>query len=105
VAEPQNGTVIDERYRLDRKIGSGGMADVWLADDTELDRKVAIKILHDNFAQDSEFVQRFQREAQAAAGLQHPNVVGIFDRGDFDGTYFIAMEYVDGPSLGPGQGG
>ena len=75
------------------------MADVWLADDTELDRKVAIKILHDHFAQDTEFVQRFQREAQAAAGLQHPNVVGIFDRGDFDGTYFIAMEYVDGPSL------
>jgi serine/threonine-protein kinase len=91
--------MVDERYRLDRKIGSGGMADVWLADDTELDRKVAIKILHDRFAQDSEFVQRFQREAQAAAGLQHPNVVGIFDRGAFDGTYFIAMEYVDGPSL------
>jgi eukaryotic-like serine/threonine-protein kinase len=99
VAEPQRGTVVDDRYRLDRKIGSGGMADVWLADDTELDRKVAIKILHDRFAQDSEFVQRFQREAQAAAGLQHPNVVGIFDRGAFDGTYFIAMEYVDGPSL------
>jgi eukaryotic-like serine/threonine-protein kinase len=99
VAEPERGTVVDDRYRLDRKIGSGGMADVWLADDTELDRKVAIKILHDRFAQDSEFVQRFQREAQAAAGLQHPNVVGIFDRGAFDGTYFIAMEYVDGPSL------
>jgi eukaryotic-like serine/threonine-protein kinase len=99
VAEPERGTIVDERYRLDRKIGSGGMADVWLADDTELDRQVAIKILHDRFAQDSEFVQRFQREAQAAAGLQHPNVVGIFDRGAFDGTYFIAMEYVDGPSL------
>jgi eukaryotic-like serine/threonine-protein kinase len=99
VAEPQSGELVDERYRLDRKIGSGGMADVWLAEDTELDRQVAIKILHDNFAQDSEFVQRFQREAQAAAGLQHPNVVGIFDRGAFDGTYFIAMEYVDGPSL------
>jgi len=99
VAEAAHGMIVDERYRLDRKIGSGGMADVWLADDTELDRKVAVKILHDNFAQDSEFVQRFQREAQAAAGLQHPNVVGIFDRGAFDGTYFIAMEYVDGPSL------
>jgi eukaryotic-like serine/threonine-protein kinase len=99
VAEPDGGTVVDQRYRLERKIGSGGMADVWLADDTELDRKVAIKILHDNFAQDAEFVERFQREAQAAAGLQHPNVVGIFDRGSFDGTYFIAMEYVDGPSL------
>jgi beta-lactam-binding protein with PASTA domain/predicted Ser/Thr protein kinase len=99
VAEVGQGTVVDERYTLDRKIGSGGMADVWLADDTELDRKVAIKILHDKYAQDSEFVERFQREAQAAAGLQHPNVVGIFDRGAFDGTYFIAMEYVDGPSL------
>jgi serine/threonine-protein kinase len=99
VADPHQGDVVDDRYRLDRKIGSGGMADVWLADDTELDRKVAIKILHDRFAQDAEFVQRFQREAQAAAGLQHPNVVGVFDRGAFDGTYFIAMEYVDGPSL------
>ena len=99
MAVASHGTVVDERYRLDRKIGSGGMADVWLAEDTELDRQVAIKILHDRFAQDKEFVQRFQREAQSAAGLQHPNVVGIFDRGAFDGTYFIAMEYVDGPSL------
>jgi eukaryotic-like serine/threonine-protein kinase len=99
MASASSGTVLDERYRLDRKIGSGGMADVWLAEDTELDRSVAIKILHDRFAQDKEFVQRFQREAQAAAGLQHPNVVGIFDRGAFDGTYFIAMEYVEGPSL------
>jgi beta-lactam-binding protein with PASTA domain/predicted Ser/Thr protein kinase len=99
MANPQKGTMVDERYRLERKIGSGGMADVWLAEDTELDRNVAIKILHDRFAQDSEFVQRFQREAQSAAGLQHPNVVGIFDRGSFGDSYFIAMEYVDGPSL------
>jgi eukaryotic-like serine/threonine-protein kinase len=99
MATPRKGTLIDERYRVDRKIGSGGMADVWLAEDTELDREVAIKILHDRFAQDTEFVQRFQREAQSAAGLQHPNVVGVFDRGEFRDTYFIAMEYVDGPSL------
>ena len=99
MTDQQSGAVVDERYRLERKIGSGGMADVWLAEDTELDRKVAIKILHDNFAQDKEFVQRFQREAQSAAGLQHPNVVGIFDRGQYDDTYFIAMEYVDGPSM------
>jgi eukaryotic-like serine/threonine-protein kinase len=99
MADAQTGAVVDERYRLDRKIGTGGMADVWLAEDTELDRKVAIKILHDRFAQDKEFVQRFQREAQSAAGLQHPNVVGVFDRGQFRDTYFIAMEYVDGPSL------
>jgi beta-lactam-binding protein with PASTA domain/predicted Ser/Thr protein kinase len=99
VANPRKGTMVDERYQLDHKIGSGGMADVWLAEDTELDRKVAIKILHERFAQDSEFVQRFQREAQSAAGLQHPNVVGVFDRGSFRDSYFIAMEYVDGPSL------
>jgi eukaryotic-like serine/threonine-protein kinase len=99
VANPRKGTMVDERYRLERKIGTGGMADVWLAEDTELDRNVAIKLLHDRFAQDKEFVQRFQREAQSAAGLQHPNVVGVFDRGSFRDTYFIAMEYVDGPSL------
>jgi serine/threonine-protein kinase len=91
--------VVDDRYKLDHKIGSGGMAEVWLADDKELDRKVAIKVLHDNFAQDKEFVERFRREAQSAAGLQHPNVVSIFDRGEFKDTYFIAMEYVDGPQL------
>jgi serine/threonine-protein kinase len=99
MADASTGAVVDERYQLRQKIGSGGMADVWLAEDTELDRNVAIKILHDRFAQDKEFVERFQREAQAAAGLQHPNVVGVFDRGSFRDTYFIAMEYVDGPSL------
>ncbi|MFL5908913.1 MAG: Stk1 family PASTA domain-containing Ser/Thr kinase [Solirubrobacterales bacterium] len=99
MADARQGSVVDERYQLKQKIGSGGMADVWLADDLELDRNVAIKILHDRFAQDKEFVQRFQREAQSAAGLQHPNVVGIFDRGAFRDTYFIAMEYVEGPSL------
>jgi eukaryotic-like serine/threonine-protein kinase len=99
MADASAGTIVDERYELRQKIGSGGMADVWLAEDTELDRDVAIKILHDRFAQDQEFVERFQREAQAAAGLQHPNVVGVFDRGSFNGTYFIAMEYVDGPSM------
>ena len=99
MADVEKGTVVDERYELIRKIGTGGMADVWLAEDQELDRKVAIKILHDRFAQDTEFVERFRREAQSAAGLQHPNVVSIFDRGELDGTYFIAMEYVEGPQL------
>jgi serine/threonine-protein kinase len=99
VALPRKGTVVDDRYRLRQKIGSGGMADVWLATDRELDRDVAIKILHDRFAQDKEFVERFRREARSAAGLQHPNVVSIFDRGEFRDTYFIAMEYVDGPQL------
>src|ERR671910_1052247 len=99
MAAASKGTVVDERYTLDRKIGTGGMADVWLAEDRELDREVAVKILHDRFAQDREFVERFRREAQSAAGLQHPNVVSIFDRGEFRDTYFIAMEYVDGPQL------
>jgi beta-lactam-binding protein with PASTA domain/predicted Ser/Thr protein kinase len=96
---PRQGTIVDERYRLEEKIGTGGMADVWLAADKELDREVAVKILHDRFAQDKEFVERFRREAQSAAGLQHPNVVSIYDRGEFSDTYFIAMEYVDGPQL------
>jgi serine/threonine-protein kinase len=99
MAQVGKGTLVDERYLVEQKIGSGGMADVWLARDTELDREVAVKILHDRFAQDGEFVERFRREAQSAAGLQHPNVVSIFDRGAFDDTYFIAMEYVGGPQL------
>lgn len=93
------GQELDGRYRMVRRIGSGGMADVWLADDTELGRQVALKILHENFARDSEFVARFQREASAAAALQHPNVVGVFDRGQVEDTYYIAMEYVDGSPL------
>jgi eukaryotic-like serine/threonine-protein kinase len=99
MAATRKGTIVDQRYQLQEKIGTGGMADVWLAADKELDREVAVKILHDRFAQDKEFVERFRREAQSAAGLQHPNVVSIFDRGEFGDTYFIAMEYVDGPQL------
>jgi eukaryotic-like serine/threonine-protein kinase len=94
-----DGTLVDGRYRLVRRLGSGGMADVWLAEDTELSRNVAIKVLHERFAQDAQFVERFRREAANAAGLQHPNVVGVFDRGEFDGSYYIAMEYVEGSSL------
>jgi serine/threonine-protein kinase len=93
------GTVIDGRYRVLSKIGAGGMADVYCAEDTHLGRKVALKLLHTRFAQDREFVERFRREASSAAGLQHPNVVGVYDRGEFDGTYYIAMEYCEGPTL------
>jgi eukaryotic-like serine/threonine-protein kinase len=93
------GTVIDGRYRVLSKIGAGGMADVYCAEDTHLGRKVALKLLHARFAQDQEFVERFRREASSAAGLQHPNVVGVYDRGEFDGTYYIAMEYCEGRSL------
>jgi eukaryotic-like serine/threonine-protein kinase len=96
VAENQ---IVDNRYRVIGRVGSGGMADVWCAEDTHLQRKVALKVLHHRFAQDGEFVERFRREAEAAAGLQHPNVVGVFDRGGVEGTYYIAMEYLDGRSL------
>jgi eukaryotic-like serine/threonine-protein kinase len=99
VAEVSEGSTIDGRYRLLRRIGSGGMADVWLAEDAHLQRRVALKILHGRFAQDREFVERFRREAEAAAGLQHPNVVAVFDRGDVDGTYYIAMQLLEGRSL------
>jgi eukaryotic-like serine/threonine-protein kinase len=91
--------VVDGRYRIIRRLGAGGMAEVWCAEDEELDRKIALKILQPRFAQDHEFVERFRREASAAAGLQHPNVVNVFDRGEFNGTYYIAMEYVEGASL------
>src|SRR5436305_4473321 len=75
------------------------MADVFLVEDQQLGRKVALKLLHGRFAADPDFVERFRREAQAAAGLQHPNVVGIYDRGSYDDTYYIAMEYLPGRSL------
>src|SRR6185437_14908434 len=75
------------------------MADVYLAHDELLGREVAVKILHHHFAEDQEFVERFKREASSAAALQNPNIVGIFDRGEWNGTYYIAMEYVAGRSL------
>ncbi len=92
-------TLVDGRYRIIGRIGSGGMADVYCAEDTHLGREVALKVLHRRFAQDQEFVERFRREASSAAGLQHPNVVGVFDRGRHEGTYYIAMEHLRGPTL------
>jgi eukaryotic-like serine/threonine-protein kinase len=91
--------LFDGRYRIMRKLGSGGMADVYLAEDEELGRRVAIKILNDKYAPDDQFVERFRREAKNAAGLSHPNIVSIYDRGEAEGTYYIAMEYLDGRSL------
>lgn len=99
MAEVTKGSVVDGRYTVLERIGSGGMADVWLADDSHLQRRVALKVLHARFAQDKEFVERFRREAEAAAGLQHPNVVAVFDRGEIDGTYYIAMQYLEGRTL------
>jgi eukaryotic-like serine/threonine-protein kinase len=93
-------TLFDGRYRIVRKLGSGGMANVYLAEDQELGRHVAIKILNDRHAGDEQFVERFRREAKNAAGLSHPNIVSIYDRGEAaEGTYYIAMEYLDGRSL------
>jgi serine/threonine-protein kinase len=93
------GTMVDSRYKIVSRLGSGGMADVFLAEDEQLGRKVALKLLYQRFAEDPGFVERFRREAQAAAGLQHPNVVNVYDRGSYDGTYYIAMEYLPGRSL------
>src|ERR671937_69154 len=99
VSDTLIGTVFDGRYRIVRKLGAGGMADVYLAEDQELGRRVAIKILNDRHAADDQFVERFRREAKNAAGLSHPNIVSIYDRGTAEGTYYIAMEFLDGRSL------
>ncbi len=93
------GSLFADRYRLERKLGSGGMADVWLAEDQELGRRVAVKILHERYANDEQFVERFRREATHAAGLSHPNIVSIYDRGVADGSYYIVMEYIEGRTL------
>ena len=97
--DPLIDTLFDGRYLIIRKLGSGGMANVYLAADQELGRRVAIKILDDRHARDEQFVERFRREAQNAAGLSHPSIVSIYDRGDSEGTYYIAMEYVEGRTL------
>ena len=99
MTEVAGNTLVDGRYRVLRRIGSGGMADVYCAQDNHLGRQVAIKVLHRRFAQDQEFVERFRREAKSAAGLNHPNVVGVFDRGEHEGTYYIAMEFLEGRTL------
>jgi eukaryotic-like serine/threonine-protein kinase len=93
------GAVVDNRYLVISRIGSGGMADVYCAEDQQLGRRVALKVLYRRFAEDQEFVERFRREASSAAGLQHQHVVSVYDRGEWDGTYWIAMEYLEGRSL------
>ncbi|HEX8051236.1 MAG TPA: PASTA domain-containing protein [Solirubrobacterales bacterium] len=99
MAEVTEGSIVDKRYRVLRRLGSGGMADVWLAEDTHLQRQVALKVLHARYLQDPQFVERFQREAEHAAGLQHPNIVAVFDRGSDGDVNYIAMRYVQGPTL------
>ena len=91
--------VLGGRYELDSVLGGGGMAEVYLGTDQVLGRQVAVKILRPQFASDESFVERFRREAQAAAALNHPNVVSVFDSGSDNGTQFIVMEYVQGRTL------
>ena len=99
VSDTLINTLFDGRYRIQRKLGMGGMANVYLAEDEVLGRRVAIKILNERHAGDEQFIERFRREAKNAASLSHPNIVSIYDRGEAEGTYYIAMEYLDGRSL------
>ena len=93
------GQKINDRYQVIRSIGEGGMANVYLAYDTILDRNVAVKVLRGDLATDEKFVRRFQREAMSASALSHPNIVEMYDVGEDDGKYFIVMEYLEGQTL------
>ena len=93
------GVIIGERYEVVSRIGSGGMADVYKAKDHKLNRFVAMKVLKPEFSADTNFIRKFQREAQAAAGLAHPNVVNVFDVGEDHGVNYIVMELVEGITL------
>mgnify|MGYP001822612178 FL=1 len=99
VTNNDEATVINDRYEIHKRIGRGGMADVFSARDLLLDRQVAVKVLFPEFATDANFVERFRREAQSAASLSHPNIVNVYDWGKFEGTYFIVMEEVQGRTL------
>src|SRR5256885_5699501 len=93
------GTLLGGRYRLDARIGRGGMSTVYRAFDTVLERPVAIKLMHRDIASDSDQLERFRREARAVAQLNHPHVVGVIDAGEDDGTPYIVFEYVEGETL------
>ena len=94
-----NMPIVNDRYLVERSVGRGGMAEVFLAHDLLLDRPVALKVLFPEYANDPSFVERFRREAQSAAGLTHPNIVAVYDWGKVNNTYFIAMEFVQGRTL------
>src|SRR5581483_8148105 len=93
------GEVLGDRYELDELVGAGGMSSVFRAHDRLLDRKVALKVLHQQYAADPEYVERFRREARAVAALSHPNIVTVIDRGSEGGRQFIVFEYVDGENM------
>src|SRR4051794_27478659 len=93
------GEVLSDRYELEELVGTGGMSSVFRAHDRLLDRKVALKILHEQYTQDDDYVERFRREARAVAALSHPNIVTVIDRGEHEGRQFIVFEYVAGENL------
>ena len=95
----KTGMIIAERYEIVGKIGTGGMADVYKAMDHKLNRFVAVKVLKPEFREDTTFIKKFRSEAQAAAGLTHPNIVNVFDVGDDGGVYYIVMELIEGITL------
>ena len=99
MAQIDNDVILGGRYRLVRRIASGGMGSVWEAEDTILHRRVAVKILSEALSEDQRFVERFRREARATAGLSHPNVAGVFDYGEDGDRPFIVMELIDGETL------
>src|SRR5438034_592867 len=93
------GEVLADRYELEELVGAGGMSSVYRAHDRVLDRKVALKLLHQQYTDDDEYVERFRREARAVATLSHPNIVTVIDRGEHEGRQFIVFEYVEGENL------
>jgi serine/threonine protein kinase/beta-lactam-binding protein with PASTA domain len=97
--DTERGQPFDGRYRVLGRLGVGGMATVYLAEDSSLGRKVALKVMAERYAEDGEFVERFRREAQAAARLNHPNIIAVYDRGEANGRPYIAMEYLQGRTL------
>src|SRR3954453_24262992 len=93
------GQVLSDRYELEELVGTGGMSSVFRAHDRLLDRKVALKVLHEQYTQDDGYVERFLREARSVATLSHPNIVTVIDRGEHDARQFIVFEYVEGENL------
>ena len=95
-------TLVDGRYRVIRRLGAGGMAEVYCAEDQQLGRQVALKLLYRRFAEDDEFVERFRREASAAAGLQHPNIVMVHRVGVHEAQHYFSLDYFEGQRLALG---
>src|ERR1700712_4720778 len=93
------GEVLSDRYELEELVGTGGMSSVFRAHDRLLERKVALKLLHEQYTEDADYVERFRREARAVATLSHPNIVTVIDRGEHEGRQFIVFEYIPGENL------